>query len=59
MALKILPCEKTEVTRLVCPQCGEKVRGVGLLKNSVVSGLSFSCKRCHERWKIETTAKNM
>ena len=56
--LKITPCEKQDVTRLVCPACKEKVRGVGLLKGSAVSGLSFSCKRCHERWRVETTANN-
>lgn len=52
--VKISPCERAEVTRLVCPRCGEKVRGVGLLKDSTVRGLSFSCKRCHERWQVET-----
>jgi len=37
---------KNEITRIVCPDCGEKLRGVGLEKDSKIQGLVFRCKRC-------------
>ena len=55
MSLLITPTKPDDITRLVCPQCGEKVRGVGLLKGSSVSGLTFTCKRCRHLWQVTTT----
>lgn len=46
MPLIIAPAEKADVTRLVCPDCREKVRGVGLLPNSRIVGLVFRCRGC-------------
>ena len=54
MAVTITPAQKSDVTRIICPECGEKVRGVGLLKDSSVRGLTFTCKRCRALWHVET-----
>lgn len=55
MALRIVSTERTEVTKLACPACGEKVKQIGLRKDSVIDGLSFKCKRCGLYWEVKTT----
>jgi transposase-like protein len=55
MAVQIIPTDKTEVTKLVCPACGERVKQVGLHKGSIISGLSFKCKKCGMYWEVKTT----
>lgn len=59
MSISVVPtdkrAEKNELTRLICPQCGEKVRGVVLLKESRVEGLLFQCRRCGAH--LSVTAK--
>ena len=52
--LVITPIEKSEVTRLACKECGEKLRGVGLRRDSKIDGLSFKCKRCGKLWSVKT-----
>ncbi len=52
--LKITPTEASEVTKLSCPQCNEKVPRVALLKDSKVDGLAFKCKKCGSLWKVKT-----
>lgn len=54
MSMAIFPAQPGEITRIICPECGEKVRGVGLLKNSNVTGLTFTCKRCRNLWRVES-----
>ena len=54
MPLIITPCEKQEITKIVCPMCKERVRQVGLLKGSKIDGLTFSCKRCDNLWKVKS-----
>lgn len=54
MSLIITTTKPTDITRIACPQCGEKLRGVGLLKGSTVTGLTFTCKRCRNLWHVET-----
>lgn len=54
MALRILETERGDITRLACPRCGEKVRFVGLLRDSEVKGLTFKCKRCGKLWSVQT-----
>ena len=55
MPITIIPTEKTDVTKLVCPACGEKVKGVGLKPNSRTQGFSFKCRRCGELWEVNST----
>lgn len=55
MPIIIKPAEKAEVTRLTCRECGEKLRGVGLRRDSRIEGLSFKCKRCGKLWSVLTT----
>ena len=50
----IAPAERGDITKIVCPGCGERVRGVALLKGSVVKGLTFTCKRCRVTHGVET-----
>lgn len=54
MAIKITETDRSDVVRIACPDCGEKVRGVGLLRNSTIHGLTFKCKRCGKLWAIES-----
>ena len=58
MSIMITPTEKTDVTKLVCPGCGEKVKGVGLKPNSITQGLSFKCRRCGELWEVNSAPDN-
>jgi predicted RNA-binding Zn-ribbon protein involved in translation (DUF1610 family) len=52
--LEIIPASVSEVTKLVCPHCGEKVSRVGLLKESRVEGLTFKCKKCGMLWEVKS-----
>lgn len=54
MPLTIIPSEKQEITKIVCPACKEKVRYVGLAKESKISGLLFKCKRCGSQWTVKS-----
>lgn len=58
MSVLIMPGErktvKSEITKITCPECGEKLRGVGLEKDSRVDGLVFRCKRCGAYWAVKT-----
>ena len=51
---EIFPIEASEVTKLACPHCKEKVHGVGLSKESKIEGLSFRCRRCGFLWGVKT-----
>lgn len=55
MAITITPADRSDITRIICPGCGDKVRSVGLLKESKVEGLTFRCKRCGKLWSLTTT----
>lgn len=61
MSICVQPTErrsdKGEITRIKCPYCGERVHGVGLLKNSHVDGLVFRCHRCGAFMSVSTTSK--
>lgn len=51
--------EKTEVakvTKIQCPDCKERVPMVGLLKDSVIEGLTFRCARCRQYWKVSANS---
>ena len=52
--LTITPAEKQEITKIVCPECKEKVRQIGLLKESKIHGLTFKCKRCDKLWAVKS-----
>ena len=58
MALKIKETDSSDVTRLSCPNCGEKVKYVGLLRSSAILGLTFRCKKCGKLWAVETDTNN-
>lgn len=52
--ITIVPADKSIVTKLVCPECKESVRGVGIEKGSTINGLLFTCRGCKHRWRVET-----
>ena len=54
MAIVIRSTERQEITKIVCPDCGEKVKGVGLLKKSKIEGLAFRCRRCGAYKTVKT-----
>jgi hypothetical protein len=51
--LFIYPVEKSEVTKILCPKCKERLQRVGLLPGSKVDGLTFVC-RCGKTWGVKT-----
>ncbi len=55
MSIIIKPAERASITRIVCPECGDKLRGVGLSKESSISGLSFKCHKCEKLWQVESS----
>lgn len=50
--LKIIPAEGANITKLICPHCNERVRGVGVRKESFIVGLTFKCRRCSMLWEV-------
>ena len=52
--LYITPTVQSEITKIVCPNCNEKVPRVGLQKDSKVQGLTFRCKKCGRLWTVKT-----
>lgn len=54
MAFLIKRATEGEIKRLTCPACGEKVKYVGVTRDSKIHGLTFRCKRCHSLWEVET-----
>lgn len=50
----ITPTVESEITRIVCPHCNEKVPRVGLTKGSKIQGLTFKCRKCGRLWTVKT-----
>lgn len=54
MAFTIRAADEGDIKRLTCPVCGEKVKYVGVARDSKIHGLTFRCKKCHSLWAVET-----
>ena len=54
MPLTIIPAKKQDITKIVCPDCKERLRNVGLKKESKIDGLTFKCNRCDKLWEIKS-----
>ena len=54
MSIIITPTDSREITKLVCPECGERVKNVALRKDSRIEGLTFKCKRCGRFFSVKT-----
>lgn len=52
--LEIIPTEASEVKRISCPKCGEKIPRVGLKRDSHIDGLTFRCGKCGMFYEIKT-----
>lgn len=50
----IFPAKVSDVTKIICPQCNEKVPRIGLKQDSKVDGLTFKCRRCGELWEVKS-----
>ena len=50
----IVPAKESEVTKLVCPHCHERVQRIGIVKGSKIEGLTFKCRRCGQLWEVKT-----
>ena len=46
MPIIVKPSGKKELTKISCCACGEKLKGVGLEKDSIVFGLNVKCPKC-------------
>ena len=54
MPVTITPTEKKDITKIVCPSCNERVRFIGLIKESKIDGLTFKCRRCGKLWNVKS-----
>lgn len=54
MPITITPAKRQDVTKIVCPECKERLRHVGLLKDSKVDGLAFNCNKCGKLWTVKS-----
>lgn len=54
MPITLKRTERKDITKIVCPDCCERVKGVGVLKESKIEGLTFKCKKCGSTWEIKT-----
>ena len=45
MPISITPTKTQDITKIVCPDCKERVRYIGLLKGSKIDGLAFKCSK--------------
>lgn len=52
--LSITPTEKSDITRIECPCCKEKLPRVGLQKDSKIDGLTFKCRKCGKLFSVKT-----
>ena len=52
--LKIVPTDVSDITKVVCPHCRERVPRIGIKKNSRIDGLTFRCRKCGKLWEIIT-----
>ena len=52
--LFIYPAEESEITKILCPKCKERVPRIGFVKGSKIEGLTFRCKRCGNLWRVKT-----
>lgn len=53
MEITYSPSKKMEIVRIHCPECGERVRNVGLdPDNCNLEGLSCRCKRCRNLFTV-------
>lgn len=52
--LLIAPTMESEITKIVCPHCNEKVPRFGIKKGSNIQGLTFKCRRCGKLWEVTT-----
>lgn len=50
----ITPTVESEITKIVCPHCKEKVPRIGIEKGSKISGLTFKCRKCGKLWTVKT-----
>lgn len=54
----IRPAKESEITKIVCPDCRERLPRIGLLKDSNIKGLTFKCGRCGKLWEV-TASPNL
>lgn len=52
--LEIIPTTATQVTRITCPCCREKIPKVGLKKDSHIDGLTVFCHKCKSYYEVKT-----
>jgi hypothetical protein len=49
--------EPARVQRMYCPTCGESAGRIGLLEGGMLVGLSISCRKCHEPFRVDTVTE--
>lgn len=52
--LTITPAHGSAITKIICPECNEKIPRIGLLPGSKIQGLTFKCKRCGALWEVKS-----
>lgn len=47
MKISFEPSERDiNIKKIYCPECGEKLRNVGLREDTVIKNMPMRCKRC-------------
>lgn len=52
--LEIVPTTASQVTRIACPECKEKIPKIGLRKGSKIDGLTVYCHKCKTYYEVKT-----
>ena len=53
MKISFEPSERDiNIKKIYCPECGEKLRNVGIPEGAHVEGMTFRCKRCRGYFKV-------
>ena len=55
MSIIIKPTSTKDFTKIKCPKCNQRVKGIGVLKESKIDGLTFVCNTCKSTWEIKTS----
>lgn len=54
MPIVLKRTDRKDFTKIVCPDCGQRAKGIGLLKESKVDGLTIECHKCKSTWEIKS-----
>ena len=54
MPIIVKKTDRKDITKIVCPFCRDRLRGIVLFKDSHIDGLGVKCKRCLTDLEVKT-----